>query len=84
MRSLIEASHEVTVITPFPQQASEANYTSIIDVSNDQFMYVSQSSYEDVASLSVYELIDSTIEEEKLYCNKVMNLPEIRVSLQNF
>lgn len=79
MKSLIDAGHQVTIVTPFPNQAATENYTSIIDSSKDEFIYVGQSSFQDFAKLTTYEMIKIIHDMEKSHCNKVLKLPEIRV-----
>ncbi|XP_065216827.1 UDP-glucosyltransferase 2-like [Planococcus citri] len=78
MKSLIDAGHEVTVITSFPKQASAENYSSIIDVSEGEIIFVGQSTFDDFISQSPSKLLEKGMEIEFPYCAKVLNLPEIQ------
>ncbi|XP_065225367.1 UDP-glucosyltransferase 2-like [Planococcus citri] len=83
MKSLMEVGHSVTIITPFPEQAALENYTSIIDVSPKEKLWVGKATPDEHAIQNVMEFMDLMIENELLYCDKIINLPEIQKILKS-
>ncbi|XP_065216826.1 UDP-glucosyltransferase 2-like [Planococcus citri] len=83
MKSLIEANHEVTVITSFPEQASAENYSSIIDVSAKGMIFVGQSKIDEFATQNVFRFLNLTNDMEHPFCAEVLKLPEIQRILKS-
>ena len=80
MKSLIDAGHEVTVITSFVEQASTQNYSSIIDVSEKNLSFVGKTTFDEFITQNVFKFLDMSVDIELAYCPKVLNLPEVQVS----
>lgn len=77
MDNLVAVGHEVTLITSFPKDVSEEDYT-IIDVSKSESVYVSKLTVQ--TNKSTYGLLDSILHFEAKNCDKVLHLPEVQVS----
>ncbi|XP_065224783.1 UDP-glucosyltransferase 2-like [Planococcus citri] len=80
MKSLIDARHEVTVITCFPDQASQQNYTSIIDISKEELMFKGKP-FATVFAKSTFALLTRVMNAERPFCYEIMKLPEIQLAL---
>lgn len=83
MSSLVAAGHDVTLITAFPNLVSGKNYT-IIDSSQDNFIYIGQTTWHHFVKTSTYELDVAASGVEKPLCKKVLELKEVQVSINYF
>ena len=81
MKSLIEAGHEVTVITSNRQQAATENYTSIIDVSVKERPAVGLTKIDDFATQNIFKVTNFLSDYEEPFCTAVLNSPEIQVRI---
>ncbi|XP_065223759.1 UDP-glucosyltransferase 2-like isoform X2 [Planococcus citri] len=82
MKSLIDAGHDVTVVTSFPDQAMQENYTSVIDTSKDEIIHLSQP-FTTVFARNAFTILGSAMNTEKSFCYKMMKLPEIQFALNS-
>ncbi|XP_065224781.1 UDP-glucosyltransferase 2-like isoform X2 [Planococcus citri] len=84
MKSLIEEGHKVTVVTSFPDLASQENYSSVIDVSKDEIPLLHTSfatMFEKSSSTLIFQ--EMVLSMEKSFCYKIMKLPEIQLALSS-
>lgn len=82
MKSLHEAGHHITFISPFPENPSE-NYTTI-NSRRQTFIYIGRSDIEELISLSLSSLLHLITEIEEKNCYDVIILKEIQVRTDYF
>ncbi|XKL68154.1 hypothetical protein PGB90_003645 [Kerria lacca] len=82
IRSLYNAGHQITFISPFVNEDSLKNYTSINSNSNT-FIYIGQNSLEEVRNLSNYELFNAMINLDENYCHDILKHEEVQDMLNS-
>ena len=82
MKSLIDAGHDVTVITPFPERVSAENYTSVIAIPN-QSIFVEGFELDVLRTQNVYGVLDKFVKISLPQCAQVLELSEIQVRKTN-
>lgn len=80
MKPLLNAGHEITVITSFPSDASKLNYSQIIDVSQHARNAIGLSQFMEYIKMSPFQMMFNAITLEQSLCDKVMKLKEIQVN----
>lgn len=83
MKSLVDAGHDVTMVTPFARELANENYTSFIDLSGDLPLQISSVSYKQHTKPSGYEAIHLALHYEKHLCDKVFNSEAFQVDTYN-
>lgn len=78
MRSLHNAGHEITFVSPFPNDESLKNY-SVIDTKRDTPIYVGKSSMSQFRDMNIFKLTSLILETETKYCKDVLGSSEIQV-----
>ncbi|XP_065223884.1 UDP-glucosyltransferase 2-like [Planococcus citri] len=73
MKSLVDAGHEVTMVSPFASELVKENYSSIIDLSESLHSFVGLGSYNQHPDNGAYELNRLVFQYEEDVCDKVFN-----------
>ncbi|XP_065223734.1 UDP-glucosyltransferase 2-like [Planococcus citri] len=73
MKSLVDAGHEVTIVSPFAKDLAKDNYTSITDLSDTLPIQIGAGSYMQHNVVGAYKTIHLSFHYEKNQCDKVMD-----------
>ena len=79
MKSLVDAGHQVTVVSPFSRELSKDNFTSIIDLSDTLPIQVAAATYNQFAKPSTYNSIYPALLTETNLCHVVYNSKAFQV-----
>jgi len=79
MRSLHAAGHHITMITHFPPEKKEENFTYIVPPA-PQFSFVGHSTVDEWTDMPLGYMMEWAGELSLEYCENVLALPEIQVS----
>lgn len=82
MRSLYNAGHKITFVSPFPNDVSLKNYTAI-DTRQDALLYIGEMSLSDFKNADIFTVSHLSAKGEVKYCQNVLGSPEVQVSFKN-
>ncbi|XP_065223736.1 UDP-glucosyltransferase 2-like isoform X2 [Planococcus citri] len=73
MKSLVDAGHQVTIVSPFARDLAKDNYTSIIDLSDSIPIKIGTGSFGQHKKGGPYSEMHIPFNSEKNLCSKVMD-----------
>ncbi|XP_065223741.1 UDP-glucosyltransferase 2-like [Planococcus citri] len=73
MKSLVDAGHEVTIVSPFAKYLAKDNYTSIVDLSDLIPIQIGTGTFRQHKKGGPYSEMHLAFNSEKNLCNKVMD-----------
>jgi hypothetical protein len=77
-KSLNDAGHHITFVSPFPWNETSANYT-ILDSRFDSPVFVDESDIDSISSQTTQSLIQFLAGIEEKHCHDILKMEEIQV-----
>lgn len=82
MRSLYNAGHQITFVSPFSNDVSLKNYT-VVDTKQDALLYIGDMSLNDFKNADILTVTHLSTKGEVKYCYNVLSSQEIQVSFKD-